>query len=371
MARLGLSGFAGGFGATAGGSVMARMMRVEDIVVDPALSGVFKVNEAVLEEVSESMRENGFDRAEPLVLWKGRGVVVDGHTRLAAAKAVGIAETPVVEKEFEDVNEAVLYAVRRQTDRRNLTQAEIYAMATELRPKLVKDGSGRAAEKLARLLRVSASTVERARIVEARAEEEVKESVKSGGMSINQAYESVREKKARGHDAARGRAGGVGGVDFEDDFDGEEEVEEEIIDAGGVGERRGGAPESGRVGFGVEGFDDGDDDFEAEEEILDAEGGVGGRRGGVSKSGRVGFGVEGFDDDLGGGEDAIFEAASGGDEEGAEYKSPRIGVDDAVVFILGKGEKRLARELAEEFVPESERAAFWDLFPPGMAVREE
>jgi ParB family chromosome partitioning protein len=347
MARLGLSGFAGGMGATAGGSVMARMMRVEEIGVDPALSGVFKINEAVLEEVLRSMEENGFDRAEPLVLWKGKGVVVDGHTRLAAAKAAGGVDAPVVEKEFEDLNEAVLYAVRRQTDRSNLTQAEIYAMATELRPKLVKDGSGRAAEKLAKLLRVSASTVERAWIVDARAGEEVKEAVKSGGMSINQAYETVREKKevekGGGGASKGGLSGGFGGAGFDDEF--EKDGEEEILEAesGGSAGRRGGASKSGLSGgFDGAGFDD---EFEedGEEEILEAE--------------------------SGGDEGEIFDPETGGGE--AEYESPRIGLDEAVVFILGKGEKRLARELVEEFAPESERAKFWGLFPPGMEPKEE
>jgi ParB family chromosome partitioning protein len=397
MARLGLSGFAGGMGATAGGSVMARMMRVEEIGVDPALSGVFKINGAVLEEVSESMKESGFDRSEPLVLWKGRGVVVDGHTRLAAAKAAGIVDAPVVEKEFEDLNEAVLYAVRRQTDRRNLTQAEIYAMATELRPKLIKDGSGRAAEKLAKLLNVSRSTVEHARVVEARAEEEVKEAVKSGGMSINQAYGTVRERKepekGRGNAGGGGLSGGFGGVGFDDEFGDGDDVEEGILEAGAAGDegRRGGASKSGLTGgFGGAGFDDefGDGD-DVEEEILEADGGGGdeGRRGGASKSGLTGgFGGVGFDDEFGDGDDVeeeILEADGGGDEEGifdaedgggeecADYESPRIGLDEAVVFILGKGEKRLARELVEEFAPESERAKFWGLFPPGMEPKGE
>jgi ParB family chromosome partitioning protein len=316
MARLGLSALAGGMGATAGGSVMARMMRVEEIEVDPVLSSVFKINEAVFGEVAESIKENGFDRAEPPVVWKGKRVMVDGHTRLAAAKAAGIVEIPVVEKEFEDVNEAVLYAVRRQTDRRNLTQAEIYAMATEMRPKLIKDGSGRASEKLAKLLNVSASMVERARTVDARAEEGVKEAVKSGGMSINQAYKTVREGKAA--EEARGKGGGG----FDDDFEGGEAVEEEILEAeceaGGV-ERRGGADRGGSSG---------------------------GKSGGS------------FDDD--------FESV-----EAVEYESPKIGVDAAAAFILNRGSEELARAFVEEFVPESEQAEFWGLFPPGMAVEEE
>jgi ParB family chromosome partitioning protein len=345
MGKLGLSGFATGMGATGGGTVIARMMRAEEIGTLPELAGIFKINEGTLEEVRSDMAERGFDRAEPLVVWKGRNAVVDGHTRLAAAKAAGIAEIPVAEKEFEDLNEAMRYAYCRQVDRRNLTDAEIYAASTGLEPKVLKDGSGRMAAKLAKTLKVSQSKIERARVVEARADDEVKEAVKAGEMSINRAYESVREKKEKALEEARESAGQrrSGAFGDEEGFEEEEPLEAE----GGGRDRR----ETGESRASSEVFDRDDESFE-EEEPLEAEGG--GRSRG--EAGESGASSEVFDKD--------------GFDDAAEYESPRIGLDEVVIFILGKGEEGLAREVVEEFVPERERGEFWGLFPPGV-MRED
>jgi hypothetical protein len=44
-------------------------------------------------------------------------VVVDGRSRLQAAREAGIPEIPVEEKEFTALEEAKLYASRRQAER--------------------------------------------------------------------------------------------------------------------------------------------------------------------------------------------------------------------------------------------------------------
>jgi ParB-like chromosome segregation protein Spo0J len=134
------------------------------------------------------MRETGYDKSQPLVLWKEEGVVVDGHTRLQAALEVGITEIPVVEKEFASLEDAKLYAYRRQAERRNLTSAEILAAATELQHKDSRDGTGRATEILAKNLGVSPSTVKHAQTVAHEASPEIIDEVKRNQMTIDKAY---------------------------------------------------------------------------------------------------------------------------------------------------------------------------------------
>jgi ParB family chromosome partitioning protein len=182
-------------GMNSGAQVLGKMMRVSEIEEDPEISNMFQVHEDVFQAILESMREKGYDQAEPLVIWKGKKIVVDGRTRLRAARAAELTEVPVVEREFETLNDAKFYCYKRQADRRNLTQAEIFTVAAELGLKVNRDGNGRGAESLAKELGVSQSVIEKARTVAKHAPEEDIEAVKNNEMSINKAYERLRQSK--------------------------------------------------------------------------------------------------------------------------------------------------------------------------------
>jgi ParB family chromosome partitioning protein len=182
-------------GMNSGAAVLARMTRVSELKTDPALAGIFAVKEELLEAITRSMRETGYDKAEPVVIWKGRKVVVDGHTRLKAAIAAGITEIPAEEKAFPSLEEAKRYAYKRQAERRNLTQAEIFAAAAELGVKEGRDGAGRGSEILGKELGVAPSTIQRARKVAAEAPPEIINQVKQNKMSINKAYQRIKKTK--------------------------------------------------------------------------------------------------------------------------------------------------------------------------------
>ena len=215
-------------GMNGGTVVYAKMMRVSDILTDPELAGLFPVQEGTLAAVIQSMKETGYDRAEPLVLWKGKNIVIDGHTRFAAAREAEIQEVPVEEKEFESLEDAMLYAYGRQANRRNLTQAEIFKAATTLETKVSRDGSGRSAELLAKKLGISKTTVYNARAVGESGNEEVIESVKKGDISIKKAYQQVKDKKQKSRQPQRIRENAEDGS-FEEDIE-----EEALSEASGV-----------------------------------------------------------------------------------------------------------------------------------------
>jgi ParB-like chromosome segregation protein Spo0J len=120
--------------------------------------------------------------------------VVDGHTRLKAAIEAGIPEIPVEEKEFAALEDAKLYACRRQAERRNLTPAEILAAAAELKHKDSRDGTGRASEILAKNLGISPTTVKHAQVVAQEAPAEIIDEVKNNRMTINRAYRLAKRK---------------------------------------------------------------------------------------------------------------------------------------------------------------------------------
>jgi ParB family chromosome partitioning protein len=178
----------------AGAAVVARMKRVSEIKTDPRLAGMFAINPEILASIVKSMRETGYDKSQPLVLWKGSGVVIDGHTRLQATLEAGIPEIPAEEKEFATLEDAKLYAFRRQAERRNLTPAEILTAATELQHKDSRDGTGRASEILAKTLGVSPSTVKHAQTVAHEASPEIIDEVKRNNMTIDKAYRMTKGK---------------------------------------------------------------------------------------------------------------------------------------------------------------------------------
>lgn len=184
-----------------GMNVLAKLVPVAEIKTIPELSEIFQRQDKVVEDIKKSMLEDGFHKEEPIVIAKlSDGTILgvaDGNTRLIVAKEIGMDEVPVVYKTFESLEDAIQYAKDRQFHRRNLTQAEIYAYANNLDAVEDKNGEGRASERLAEELGVSASTIEHARTVASRADEETQEKIKNNEMTINQAYQKVRKSKKK------------------------------------------------------------------------------------------------------------------------------------------------------------------------------
>ncbi len=184
------------------------MMFTRDLRVRSPFKDLFPILENILNEIVNDMNKNGFDHTRPIVLWQGhKFTVLDGHTRLEAAKRANIFEVPVEVKSFSSEEEALSYTIRCQRNRRNLTDQEILQCVSELDKrktmaeagamkgkKLAPSGacSGKTAEGTAQTLGISSRKVERTRAVLDNAPEEVKEAVKSGKMSINKAYEKTR-----------------------------------------------------------------------------------------------------------------------------------------------------------------------------------
>ena len=193
------------------------MMHILDVHTASPFKDLFAIKPAVLAGIAESMKKTGYDRAFPIVIWAGNnGVVVDGHTRLQAAKDAGLLEVPVVMRDFNDELAALEYAIGCQRNRRNITDDELLACVNALDSrkkignpgKTAPDGAipGRSSETTARLLGISRSKVERIRSVNDHGSAEMKDAVASGKMSINSAYnELMRERKEREAEAANAK----------------------------------------------------------------------------------------------------------------------------------------------------------------------
>lgn len=196
-----------------GMGTLSKLVPTENITVNETLSKTFSINEKTFNDIKESIEKEGFRKEEPIVIAQLKdGTVLgvaDGHTRLKAAKELGLDEVYVTYRTFETLEEAQQYTKDRQFKRRNLSQAEIYGYAAELENVEEKTGEGRATERLAKEIGVSASTLQHARTVAKKASDEVKEKIKNNEMTVNQGYQTVRQKKETKNDDS----------DLEDDFD--------------------------------------------------------------------------------------------------------------------------------------------------------
>lgn len=191
------------------------------LIVDDELSSIFSIQPNVLADVTASMRDIGYDDSELITVWSGNNIIVDGHTRVQAAKDVKLSKVAVTYKDFLHKGEAAAYCVKKQRERRNLTpeqMAQSLARSIQIhdryRPLIASrdDRNGRilpvpeasgtgtngtngrsaSAKDLAARLGVSTSAVERTRRVLKSDQQEIKEELLAGKTSTNLAYNRVK-----------------------------------------------------------------------------------------------------------------------------------------------------------------------------------
>ena len=194
----------GSSGGYPGSSFDFRMRKIDELKTIAPFEGLFPIVPATLYGVIQDM-DNGYDRSQPIVIWQGRDIVIDGHTRLKAAKARGFAEIPVHEAHFDDEDAALDYAIHNQRDRRNLTDADITRLVELVHKKreIQRDDqgrftvgssepTGRSVAQTAVVIGLSESKVKRT--LKALSDPDAKESVLSGEKSINKAARDARDK---------------------------------------------------------------------------------------------------------------------------------------------------------------------------------
>ena len=122
------------------------------------------------------------------------------HTRRHCAIKAGLTSVPCIIHHFETMEEAKSFAIREQTDRRNLSgEALLQAIATfnfEKGKGNSGDEKGKASEIIGKQLGVSSKTVEKARVVLKEATKEQKEAIRKEELSVNQVYNQIRGKSS-------------------------------------------------------------------------------------------------------------------------------------------------------------------------------
>ena len=149
---------------------------------------------------------------EKIITWNG--FIIDGHNRYEIATRWNL-EYQTESKRFETENDVREWMIHNQFGRRNLSNYQRSVLALELESVFsarAKENLGRnqysslatlpksetinTRKELAKIADVKERTLGKVKVIEAKAEDTVKEKLLNGEISINQAYKEIKEKKA-------------------------------------------------------------------------------------------------------------------------------------------------------------------------------
>lgn len=169
-----------------------KWISIEKIVIDPELKGIYKQEEKEIVNISEDMKINDYNPANPLTLSQDN-VIVDGHTRYLAALRAGLKKVAVIYKRFDSRQEMLSYAYAQQLNRRNLSDSEIFLSYQKL--KALTDENGKKAKtdvEIAEQLQISPRQVAKMKEVEKKASSETMDKIISGETTVNKVYNEIK-----------------------------------------------------------------------------------------------------------------------------------------------------------------------------------
>lgn len=174
---------------------------IDKIIIDKEFESIFLQKEADVQKLKESMAKNNFDPNFPVILAKGvpevdDKTIVEGHSRLKAARQLHINRIPYVEKQFSSREEIISFIYRIQVARRNLTEQEqlIYiqkmmAMKNENGKQLKTD------QQIADDLDISRRQLAKLKELQRKSDSAALESFMAGQISLNAAYNKMKSEE--------------------------------------------------------------------------------------------------------------------------------------------------------------------------------
>ena len=154
---------------------------------------------------------------DPLIVWPqedGSDILIDGHNRFKiSAKHCGLP-FGIKRMTFESREDAKIWIIQNQIGRRNLNTYNRSVLALELKPLIAKrakkklsthteqgyqksDKAVDTTKELAAIAGVSHDTIHKVEAIEKAAGPELKKQVRAGDVSVNQAYQRVRQEQKR------------------------------------------------------------------------------------------------------------------------------------------------------------------------------
>lgn len=150
---------------------------------------------------------------DALIVWpqgNGNSILIDGHNRFQISAAHAGIRFEVREKNFKDRDEAIRWIILNQFGRRNLSAYDRSILALKLKPMIAEQQKKKQAEggkekvrqksveptttqkELAKVAGVSHDTIHKVEAIDNSDNEEIKQAVRSGEISINQGYRQIK-----------------------------------------------------------------------------------------------------------------------------------------------------------------------------------
>jgi ParB family chromosome partitioning protein len=183
----------------AGTVLLARLLPLQEIKLQKEFQELFPLIPANVEKITQRIKDSGYDNSQPVHIWSinEKNILIDGHHRREGALRAGLHEIPCYLHEFPSIEDALEYAISLQTERRNLSDAELMKALKVVDSIKTRgrgaNGDGKSAARSAEILGISTSRVEKTRMVEKYASDEIKKQIESGELTLNKAYQLVRE----------------------------------------------------------------------------------------------------------------------------------------------------------------------------------
>ena len=192
-----------------------------EVTIDPEFHALIPpLTEAELEQLEKNLLADGCRDS----LVTSRGILLDGHNRLAICEKHSIAyETMSVE--LPDRNAAMAWVIRNQFGRRNLTLYVRAKLALKLKPLIKAKAKRKQAEggrkkvcqtsdkpidakkELAKAAGVSHDTIAKVEYIEGHADEDTKEALRQSETTVNRAYTATkRAKKKAANEALKAKS---------------------------------------------------------------------------------------------------------------------------------------------------------------------
>jgi DNA-binding XRE family transcriptional regulator len=150
---------------------------------------------------------------DPLKVWSG--ILIDGHNRYEIATRHGL-NFKTIDMQFNSRDDAIIWIIKNQFGRRNLSAYDRSILALKLKPVIAakaKENQGERTDltsvrnltnvdtkkEIAKAAGVSHDTIAKVEKIEQQASPEIKAALKSGDISINQAFKDVKRAEKAQH----------------------------------------------------------------------------------------------------------------------------------------------------------------------------
>ena len=181
----------------------------EPVTIDPEFQSLIpSLSSEEFHQLTENCKRDGI--LDSLKVWNG--ILIDGHNRYRIAEELDL-NYQIEEMEFPNREAAIRWIILNQFGRRNLSAYDRSVLALKLKPVIAEKATEKQSEaggavrqksdkavvdtkkELAKVAGVSHDTIHKVETIEKNAPESVKEAVRSGDVSINQAYRNIMQEQ--------------------------------------------------------------------------------------------------------------------------------------------------------------------------------